>query len=248
MNAPFKCDAHPLIRKLESIFKLSDDEKRAIENLPMQVTQLRADQDIVREGDRPSRSCLVLEGFTCVFRLTGEGKRQIMAFHISGDIPDLQSLHLRTLDNSIGTITPCKAGFIQHEHLRELCRRHPRIGDALWRETLIDAAIFRAWMLGMGRKEAYGRVAHFLCEMLVRLKSVGLARDHACEFPITQGELADALGITPVHINRVLQELRRNGLISLAGGTLEVLDWAGLKQAGEFDPTYLHLEQREAAA
>ena len=100
----------------------------------------------------------------------------------------------------------------------------------------------------MGRKEAYGRVAHFLCEMLVRLKSVGLARDHACEFPITQGELADALGITPVHINRVLQELRRNGLISLAGGTLEVLDWAGLKQAGEFDPTYLHLEQREAAA
>src|SRR5215207_8227501 len=109
-----------------------------------QAVSLRADQDIVREGDRPTRSCLVLEGFTCIYKLTGEGKRQIMGFQIPGDIPDLQSLHLTVLDTTLGTITPCKVGFIQHEVLRELCERNPRIASAFWRETLIDASIFRS--------------------------------------------------------------------------------------------------------
>jgi CRP-like cAMP-binding protein len=214
----------------------------------MQIAEIKTDQDIVREGDRPSRCCLILEGFACTYQLTGEGKRQIMAFHIPGDIPDLQSLHLRVLDNGLATITRAKAGFIQHEALRDLCLRFPRITSALWRETLIDAAVFRAWMANIGRRDGLSRIAHVLCELVVRMKAVGLARDHECEFPITQTELADALGLTPVHVNRVLQDLRAAQLITLKGGVLSVLDWDRLKDVGDFDPTYLHLEREQAAA
>jgi CRP-like cAMP-binding protein len=236
-------NSHRLIRKLESIFTLTDDERDALTNLPMQVADLKADQDVVREGDRPSRSFALLEGFACTFKIVGEGKRQIMAFYIAGDMPDLQSLHLKVLDNSVGTITPCKVWFIRHEALHDLCGRYPRIASALWRQTLIDAAVFREWMASIGQREAYSRIAHLLCEMMVRMRSVGLAQDHTCELPITQAELGDALGLSTVHINRVLQELRGDGLIRLVGGTLTVLNWDGLKEVGDFDPTYLHLEQ-----
>src|SRR5215210_8554827 len=143
MNASLNHQVSPLIRKLESIFTLSEDERRAILDLPLQVTTIKADQDIVREGDRPSRSCALLEGFACTFKVTAEGKRQITAFHIPGDIPDLQSLHLEVLDTSLGTLTPCKVGFIQHEALQDLCERNPRIARALWCMTLIDASTFR---------------------------------------------------------------------------------------------------------
>jgi CRP-like cAMP-binding protein len=236
-------NSHPLIRKLESIFTLTDEERDALVSLPMQVQDLKADQDVVREGDRPSRSFALLEGFACTYKMVGEGKRQITAFHISGDLPDLQSLHLKVLDNSVGTITPCKVGFIRHEALHDLCGRYPRITSALWRQTLIDAAVFREWMASIGQREAYSRIAHLLCELVVRMRSVGLAQDHTCDVPITQAELGDALGLSTVHINRVLQELRGDGLIRLAGGTLTVLNWDGLKEVGDFDLTYLHLEQ-----
>ena len=235
-------DLHPLVRKLESITDLTPEERQALLDLPMKVHAIEADQDIVREGDRPSRCCLILQGFACRYKITALGKRQIMAFHIPGDIPDLQSLHLATLDHSLGTITPCEVGFIHHEDLRDLIRRCPRIGDLLWRDTLIDAAIFREWMVGLGRREAYGRIAHLLCEMMVKLRAVGLADGVTCDLPITQTELGDALGLSTVHVNRVLQELRGDGLISLRSGTLTVLDWDGLTNAGEFDPTYLHLD------
>ena len=248
MAANAHSDMSPLIRKLDSIFRLAEGEREALESLPMQIAEIKTDQDIVREGDRPSRCCLILEGFACTYQLTGEGKRQIMAFHIPGDIPDLQSLHLRVLDNGLATITRAKAGFIQHEALRDLCLRFPRITSALWRETLIDAAVFRAWMANIGRRDGLSRIAHVLCELVVRMKAVGLARDHECEFPITQTELADALGLTPVHVNRVLQDLRAAQLITLKGGVLSVLDWDRLKDVGDFDPTYLHLEREQAAA
>ena len=241
-------DANPLIRKLESSLIFSDDERAALANLPMQVMDLRTNQDIVREGDRPSRCCLMLEGFACTYKVTGEGKRQILAFYIPGDIPDLQSLHLTTLDHSLGTITPCKVGFIQHEVLRDLCERFPRLTSAFWRQTLIDAAIFREWMTSIGQREALNRMAHLLCEMVVRLKAVGLAQDHTCELPITQNEFGDALGLSTVHANRVLQELRGPGLITLRGNVLSVLDWDGLKKVGDFDIGYLHLADGQAAA
>ncbi len=238
----------PLIRKLESIFTLTDDERQALENLPMQVMVIKEGQDIVREGDSPTRSCLVLSGFTCTYKMTGHGKRQIVGFSIPGDVPDLQSLHLTVLDNSISTISQCRVGFITHEALRDICTRFPRITSAFWRESLIDAAIFREWVMNVGQRDAYARMAHVLCELLVRLRAVGLAEDHSCDLPITQAEFADALGVTTVHVNRVLQQMRADGLIELKGDRLFVPDWEKLKQAGDFDPTYLHLEQGQAAA
>ena len=248
MDSPFHSAAIPLVRRLEIVFKLTENEKTALLNLPLQVTTLRADQDIVREGDRPSRSCALLEGMACTFKVTPEGKRQITAFHIAGDIPDLQSLHLEVLDSSLATLTPCRVGFIQHEALHELCDRHPRIASALWRETLIDASIFREWTVNVGRREAYARIAHILCELMARLEVVGLTNDHSCEIPITQGEFADATGLSNVHVNRVLQELRGDGLIVFKGSRLEIPDREKLSEAGQFDPTYLHLDGKRAAA
>ena len=248
MDASLNPPVSPLIRKLESIFTLSDDERQAVLNLPLQVTNIKADQDIVREGDRPTRSCVLLEGFAAMFKVTAEGKRQITAFYIPGDIPDLQSLHLEVLDTGLATISPCKVGFIQHEALQDLCDRNPRIAKALWRETLIDASIFREWTVNVGRREAYARIAHILCELMVRLQVVGLTQGHTCKIPVTQSEFADATGLSNVHVNRVLQELRADGLILLKGDTLQVLDWDQLKQAGDFDATYLHLQRKQEAA
>ncbi len=248
MAVPVHPEHNPLIRKLDSIFTLTDDERQALENLPMQVVVIKEGQDIVREGDRPSRSCVLLSGFTCTYKITGNGKRQIVGFSIAGDVPDLQSLHLDVLDNSIGTLTSCRVGFITHEALRDLCVRYPRITAAFWRETLIDAAIFREWVMNVGQREAYERMAHLFCELLVRLRAVGLADDHGCDLPITQGEFADAIGVTTVHVNRVLQEMRANGLIELSGDRLNIPDWETLRRVGDFDPTYLHLKRDQAAA
>jgi CRP-like cAMP-binding protein len=235
-----------LIRKLESIASLAPEEKAALQRLPLRLKTLAADQDIVREGDTPSECCLLVEGFACRYNMTAEGKRQILSFHIPGDIPDLQSLHLSVMDHSLGTLIPCKLAFIQHDDLRSLMRNHPRLGDLFWRDTLIDAAVFRQWVVNVGRRQAPARMAHVLCELLVRLRAVELVEDHVFELPVTQAELADAMGISTVHVNRVLQELRGAGLISLQGKTLKVLDWEGLKTVGEFDPTYLHLVKKEA--
>jgi CRP-like cAMP-binding protein len=237
-----------MIRKLESIFTLTDDERQALETLPMQVNVIKDHQDLVREGDQPSRSCLILSGFACTYKLTAQGKRQIVSFAIAGDIPDLQSLHLKVLDNSVATISQCRVGFITHEALRDLCVRYPRITAAFWRETLIDASIFREWVTNVGQREAYERMAHLLCELLVRLRAVDLVEDHVCDLPITQSEFADALGVTTVHVNRVLQQMRADGLIETKGTQLKIPDWDKLKQVGEFDSTYLHLESNQAAA
>lgn len=235
-----------MIRKLDSIFPLSEEERQALQGLPVRIALFEADQDIVRIGDHPSQSCLLLKGFTCVYKMTSEGKRQIMGLHVPGDVPDLQSLHLKVMDNSIATITPCTVGFIQHEDLRRVCERYPRITAAFWRETLVDASIFREWMLNIGRREAYTRVAHLLCEFLMRLKAVGLATDNTFDLPITQAELADAIGTSTVHVNRVLQALRADGLIQSRGSQMIIPDWAKLQEAGDFDPLYLHLRQEEA--
>jgi CRP-like cAMP-binding protein len=248
VHSPFHANHNPLIRKLESIFNLTDDERQTLLDLPMQLAALKDNQDIVREGDRPSRCCVLLSGFACAYKVTAQGKRQIVSFTIAGDIPDLQSLHLKVLDNSIGTISPCSVGFITHEDLRRICNRFPRITAAFWRETLIDAAIFREWVTNVGRREGISRMAHLLCELMVRLKAVDLVKDHACDLPITQSEFADALGFTTVHVNRVLQQMRTEGLIVTQGTRLTVPSWDKLKEAGEFDSTYLHLENEQAAA
>jgi CRP-like cAMP-binding protein len=209
--------------------------------LPADVRKIKAGQDLVREGDRPWRSCLILDGFVCRYAITGEGRRQILAFHIPGDGPDLQSLHLSVMDHSLCALQPSTVAFITHDDLRRLIKQHPRIGNAFWRDTLIDAAVFRKWMLGIGRRSAHCRIAHLLCELFVRLMTVDTTKDISFHWPITQVEVGDALGLSTVHVNRVLQDMRADGLISLAAGSLTIKDWPKLKKLGEFDATYLHL-------
>jgi CRP-like cAMP-binding protein len=157
------------------------------------------------------------------------------------------SLHLKTMDHSLGTITPCKVGFIQHEHMRELLRHQARLTEVFWRETLIDGAIFREWMMGIGRRDAKGRIARMFCEMVMRLKAVGLERDNTIPLPITQAEVGDALGLSTVHVNRSIQVLRGENLIEWEDGVLTVLDWEGLMRTGEFDASYLHQDCKDVA-
>lgn len=246
MSASAASASSPLIRKLESLADLLEDEKQALMSLPLTIRSLKADQDIVRDKDRPSQCCLILEGFACRYKLLNDGRRQILSFHIPGDIPDLRSLHLEIMDHSIGTLVPSRVAFIPHRSLRDLILCYPGLSGAFWRDTLIDAAMFCEWMVGLGRRSAHVRVAHLLCELLVRFKAVGLAEDHAYRLPITQAEVADALGLTGVHVNRVLQDLRADGLITLRSNALTVHDWERLQEIGEFDPTYLHPLEKAA--
>jgi CRP-like cAMP-binding protein len=237
---------HLLLRKLTSIATLDDEDQIAVDRLPLQLIDLKADQDIVREGDRPSRSCFLLSGMACWFKVTGEGRRQILSFQISGDLPDIQSIHLATLDSTLTTISPCRVAFVQHEALLEICAKRPNVANAFWRMTLIDSAVFREWVANVGSRQALGRVAHLLCELVTRIRAVGLADKFVCELPVTQTELADATGLSTVHVNRTLQSLRRQKLIHWKDSQLEVLDWAGLQEAGDFDPTYLHMRTSPA--
>jgi CRP-like cAMP-binding protein len=189
---------HRLVRRLEAdTASLSQKEKDALLHLPVTIKDIAPDKDIVREGDAPSQCCLVIEGFQCRYKMLRDGERQIMSFHVPGDIPDLQSLFLQVMDHSLGTITPNKVGFITHDALRDLIRQHPGLAERLWRETLIDAAIFREWITNVGSRDAYTRIAHLICEFFVRLRSVGLTNGTTFSFPITQTEIADATGLRP---------------------------------------------------
>jgi CRP-like cAMP-binding protein len=231
-----------LIRKLESIYPISDDDRRVLNALPLQLREVPENSDVVREGQRPEYCCLLVDGFLCRYKILGDGERQIFSFHIPGDVPDLQSLHLHVMDHSLGTLTPCQVAQIPHSVLHALVRERPNLAAAFWRDTLIDAAVFREWLAGVGRRSATQRIAHLFCEVFVRLRAVGLADGLSFQLPITQSEMADALGLSTVHVNRVLQELKSAGLISYRGADIRIEDWKRLEEAGEFDPGYLHLK------
>jgi CRP-like cAMP-binding protein len=238
---------HPLVRRIQNFALLAKEDQDLIAALPTRVEQLRADQDIVRAGDRATRCCIILEGIACIFKVTGEGRRQITAFFFPGDIPDLQSLHLDVLDSSLGSLTPCTVAFVQHERLWDLCIRSPRTAAALWKMTLIDASVFREWVVNIGQRDAVSRVAHLLCEIAVRIRALDGASHNTFDLPITQSELADATGMSTVHTNRSLQELRAKDLIVWKGTTLEIINWAGLAKVADFSPDYLHLRVNTAA-
>ncbi|RYC33912.1 Crp/Fnr family transcriptional regulator [Lichenibacterium minor] len=234
-----------LVRKVASVAHLSAEERAALERLPMSIRSIPARQDIVRVGDRPSQCCLVLAGFAFRYKLIGEGRRQILNFHVPGDIPDLQSLHLPVIDHNLAALTPLTAGFIRHDAVHEVSARFPRITGALWRNTLVDAAILRERVVSIGQRDGLSRTAHFLCEMAKRLVAVDLAPGLVLPMPITQVEIADALGLSPVHVNRMVRELRERRLIALDGQRLEILDWDALARLGDFDATFLHLQADE---
>jgi CRP-like cAMP-binding protein len=233
----------PLLRRWEAVPGLSERDRGLIGALPVSLREVRAGHDIGREGDRSSQCCLVVKGVVCRYRVTPSGKRQILSFHLPGELVDLQGLLLGAMDHSVAALTRGEVGLIPHHALRHLCAEAPRVVDALWRETLIDAAIGREWTVGLGRRTARARIAHLLCEFVIRSQAAGLAEGRSCEFPISQSELGDASGLSNVHVNRVLQDLRGAGLVALSGSHLAVLDWPGLARAGEFDPAYLHLPE-----
>jgi CRP-like cAMP-binding protein len=234
-----------LIRKLESTTVLSEDDVAAILALPATVKEFAADRDIVCEGDRPTHCCLLVEGFLCRYKMTPDGNRQIISFHIPGDMPDLQSLHIEVMDHSLATIAPSKVALIPHEAVRKLTHAQPRIADAFFRDALIDAAIFREWIVNLGSRDAYSRIAHLLSEIFLKLRSVGLVSGDRFKLPLTQSEIGDATGLSTVHVNRSLMQLRENGLIKLERYVCTIPDLGRLQEAAMFDPTYLHLKSSD---
>lgn len=230
-----------LVRTLARFTALTQAEQRAIQDLPARPRLVGPGVDIVPAGSAPVQCCLVLDGWLCRYRLLSAGRRQILALHLPGDVPDLQNLHLPTRDDGLAALTKATVALIPHESLRALTTAFSNLATALWRTLLVDAAIQRAWLVGLGRRSAHERTAHLVCELYLRLAAIGLAADHRYRLPLTQAALADTLGLTSVHINRTFTAMREQNLLTLRGGVLTIHDWDALVQAGGFDPGYLHL-------
>jgi CRP-like cAMP-binding protein len=231
----------PLVRMFNCSIDLDADEEAAIRALPMRVKVLGPKQDVLREGESPPRCCVVLEGYACTYRDVGDGTRQILSFHMPGDMPDLHSLHLSQIHNSLGSIGFLTVGVINNVDLHRLCRDYPRVAAALWRLTLIDASIYKEWISNVGARDARTRAAHLLCEIHCRQEALGQIRNKAFNWPVTQIDLGNALGMSVVHVNRTLKELRKSGLIVLDRGTLRIPNFEALMEAGDFDAGYLHM-------
>lgn len=239
--------SNPLVRKLENFTKLSDDDRHVLDKAARQVRIYRAREDIICEGECPEAVKLLIEGYACRYKQLEDGRRQIMAYFVPGDMCDINVFILRQMDHSIATLTPATVALIPRDTMLDLMAQHPRIAYALWWSTLVDEATLREWVVNVGQRSAYERAAHLLCELFVRLRAVGLTNGHSCTLPVTQSELADTLGLTIVHTNRMLQDLRRDGLIELKGKHLAILDLSALQKVALFKPNYLHLEHEGAA-
>ncbi len=229
-----------LLKRLNLVAAINAEDEAAVLELPVTVREVDAGVDIVSEGQYVNQCCILIEGFTYRYRHTLDGKRQIIAFHVAGDIPDLHSLHMNYMDHSFAATARSRIGFVSHEAVWNLCLARPNVAAALWRETLIDGAIFREWIVGLGRLSGLSRTAHLLCEIAMRMRAVGLAPDYVYRLPLTQHELADALGLTVVTVNRVLKDLRLSGVVDRERSRMVIRDWKELARLGEFDPRYLH--------
>lgn len=235
-----------LIDKLERFTRLSDEDRQVLKALARKVRLIEAGVDIIQEGDRPETVNLFLDGWACRYKQLEDGRRQIVAFFVPGDLCDIHVYVLREMDHAIAAITPVRLATVPREILLDTMDRHPRITRALWWESLVNAAIQREWTVNIGRRTALERLAHLFCELFLRLRAVGLAEGSTCPFPLTQLELADATGLTNVHVNRTLKEMRNAGLILLKSRQLTVPDLAALQKAALFNPNYLHLEREGA--
>jgi CRP-like cAMP-binding protein len=230
----------PLLRRLTIVSGLDEPDIAAIRALPIAVRQWDVGRTIVADGQRPTDCCLVVEGFCVRSKTTVSGQRQILSIHIPGEIPDLQSLHLHRMDHDVISLVPSTLGFISHASLRALTREKPNVAEMLWRETLIDAAIFREWIVNVGQRPATSRLAHTVVELRRRLAVTGRAAGDTFEMPLTQEQIGEALGITPVHANRVIKQLREERIIDISRGRVVVLDEAKLAELAQFDDRYLH--------
>ena len=229
-----------LFRRLEAVSGLDDADIAAIRALPVNVRHWEAGRTVVFDGSRPTDCVLVIEGFCVRAKTTVSGQRQILSIHIPGEIPDLQSLHLHRMDHDLIAVAPSTLGFIAHTALRALTRANPNVAELLWRDTLIDAAIFREWIVNVGQRPAASRLAHTVLELRQRLAVTGRAAGGAFDMPLTQEQISEALGITPVHANRVIRQLRDDGIADISRGRVTVLDEVKLAELAQFDGRYLH--------
>ncbi|MBY0294896.1 MAG: Crp/Fnr family transcriptional regulator [Methylobacterium sp.] len=231
-----------LIRKLEQFTALSRDDKEALERAAsVRQRRLGSREDIFREGDAPGRVNLILDGWACRYKMLEDGRRQIAAFLLPGDLCDLRMFILRQMDHSVGTLSPVTVAEIPKDAVIDLTDNYPRISRALWWTSLVEEAIQREWTTNLGQRDALERMAHLLCEVFLRLRAVGLTAGLSCELPVTQAELADATGLSTVHVNRTIQELRARGLVILRGKTLSIPDLDALQDVALFSANYLHL-------
>lgn len=230
-----------LFRRLRIASGIDEEDVAEIGALPITVRHYPAETPVVRDGERASECCLIVDGFCARSKTIASGKRQILSIHIPGEIPDLMSLFLHVMDHELSTLTPCTLGFINHDVLRKLYHRRPAVAEIFWRDTLIDAAMFREWIVNVGQRPAPARLAHVMIELRERLRTIGRVEDGASfEMPLTQEQVGEALGITAVHANRIIRQLREEGVVDLHRGRVKVLDERRFLQLADFDGRYLH--------
>lgn len=238
----------PLVKKLAYRAELSAEDRDAIMALPFTVRTMERSQFIVRERELATHSCLMLSGYSIRSKLMATGDRQIVSIHMKGEVVDLQNSLLKVADHSVQMLTAGKVAMTPREEIIRLTLERPTVGHAMWIDTLVDASIFREWVANVGRRNARTRVAHLLCEFSVRLRVAGLGHDTHYELPMTQDQLADATGLTSVHINRTLKALETEGLITRPNPrAIYIGDWRKLAEVGDFDSNYLHLRHNEPA-
>lgn len=238
-----------MIRKLERFAALPPEERRRLEAAARRrVVSLKDGADLVAEGDKSTTVRLFLDGWGYRYKALADGRRQILAFLLPGDLFDLGLYLLDEADHSVGALTPLVVGELDEEELQALLADSPTLARALAWDTLVQAAVQREWTLNVGRRNALQRVAHLLCEVFLRLQAIGLTDGGRCELPLNQAALADATGLSVVHVNRVLQQLRSSGLLRLQGRQMEVPSLAGLQRLALFNPAYLHLERQAVDA
>jgi CRP-like cAMP-binding protein len=231
------------LKKLRRRTEISSDEERAIRDSVAETRTVPADQLLIRSGQELSTSLMLLEGWLARSKDLPGGERQVTQLHVAGDFADLHSFTLKRLDHDVMTLSKCVVAVVPHERLRVITERYPRLTRIYWMLTNVDAAITRELALSLGQRSAISRMAHLFCELYARLDAVGRARSDGYELPLTQRELAECLGLTVVHANRTIQELRRRSLIELENRRLTILDRRGLEGVADFDPSYLYLDR-----
>lgn len=238
----------PMVSRLHYRHPLSNDDRAALLALPHSVRTFEPNHHVVREYERATHSCVLLRGFAVRTKVVVGGARQICAVHMKGELVDLQNSLLGTADHSVQMLTAGRVAMIPREAIERIAFERPAIGKAMWIDTLVDASIFREWIANVGRRDARTRMAHLLCELALRLKVAGLGEQTNYEVPMTQEQLADATGLTSVHVNRTLKALEAGGLIERANPrSITIGDWRKLAEAGDFDSNYLHLHEQESA-
>ncbi|MBZ9747714.1 Crp/Fnr family transcriptional regulator [Mesorhizobium sp. CO1-1-7] len=229
-----------LIRKLQHFEKPSDEDKELLANSVARTVELIAGSDIIEQGDKPDHVHLLVEGWAGRYKILPNGRRNIMAYLIPGDLCDVNVALLEEMDHSIGALSGCKVALIPIATIRNLMDQNRTLARALWWGTLVDEAVLREWLVTVGSRPALQRVGHLICEMLIRTEAVGLARGNSFDLPLTQQELADTMGMSLVHMNRTLQGLRSRELITTNGHTVTVENPRALMKFAAFDPLYLH--------